>query len=91
MKRFLMMILTLSVSVSTLGQTARTTVNKTMDRVKHPKDFQVIEFRKGKANAVELRDLRTRPLFRNNSARSIAGDTYAVDLSAADGHFRLRS
>jgi hypothetical protein len=48
MKRFLMMILTLSVSVSTLGQTARTSVNKTMDRVKHPKDFQVIEFRKRK-------------------------------------------
>ena len=46
MKRFLMMILTLTVSALTLGQTAQSTMNKTMDRVKHLKDFQVIEFRR---------------------------------------------
>jgi hypothetical protein len=41
-----MMILTVTVGASTLGQTAQTTMNKTMDRVKHLKDFQVIEFRR---------------------------------------------
>src|SRR6266511_3868497 len=46
MKRFLMMILTLTVSALTLGQTAQPTMNKTMDRVKHLQDFQVIEFRR---------------------------------------------
>jgi hypothetical protein len=42
----LVMILTLTVSALTLGQTAQPSMNKTMDRVKHMKDFQVIEFRR---------------------------------------------
>jgi hypothetical protein len=45
MKTFLM-ILTLTVSALTLGQTPQPTMNKTMDRVKHMKDFQVIDFRR---------------------------------------------
>ncbi|HEV8367518.1 MAG TPA: hypothetical protein VGQ39_06155 [Pyrinomonadaceae bacterium] len=46
MKKFLMMILTLTISALTLGQTAQPARIKTMDRVKHLTDFQVIEFRR---------------------------------------------
>jgi len=46
MNRLLMMILTLSVCALTSGQTAQPARNKTMDRVKHLTDFQVIEFRR---------------------------------------------
>jgi hypothetical protein len=46
MNGFLMMILIITVSTLTLAQTAQLTENKAMDRVKHLKDFQVIEFRR---------------------------------------------
>ena len=46
MLRFLMKILLLTVSVTTFAQTGQTVGNKAMDRVKHLKDFQVIEFRR---------------------------------------------
>jgi hypothetical protein len=46
MKRFLPVILTLAVSTLTLGQTSQPAMNKAMDRVKHLRDFQVIEFRR---------------------------------------------
>jgi len=46
MNRFLMMILPLTVSALAFGQTAQNTMNRTMDRVKHLTDFQVIEFRR---------------------------------------------
>jgi len=41
-----MKILLLTVSVTTFAQTGQTVGNKAMDRVKHLKDFQVIEFRR---------------------------------------------
>jgi hypothetical protein len=53
MKRFLMMILTLTVSTLTLGQTPPPKLNRTMDRVKHLNDFQVIEFRRYTVKAGE--------------------------------------
>ena len=46
MNGFLMVILVLTLSTLTWGQTAPQTVNKAMDRVKHLRDFQVIEFRR---------------------------------------------
>ena len=46
MLRFLTKILLLTVSVTTFAQTGQTVGNKAMDRVKHLKDFQVIEFRR---------------------------------------------
>src|SRR5215468_8991806 len=44
--RFLTKILLLTVSVTTFAQTAQNSGNKATDRVKHLKDFQVIEFRR---------------------------------------------
>ena len=46
MLRFLTMILLLTVSATTFAQTAQNSGNKATDRVKHLKDFQVIEFRR---------------------------------------------
>jgi hypothetical protein len=46
MFRFLTTILLLTVSAATFAQTGQNTGNKAMDRVKHLKDFQVIEFRR---------------------------------------------
>jgi flavin-binding protein dodecin len=46
MLRFLTMILLLTVSDTTFAQTAQNSGNKATDRVKHLKDFQVIEFRR---------------------------------------------
>jgi flavin-binding protein dodecin len=44
--RFLTKILLLTVSVTTFAQTGQNAGNKAMDRVKHLKEFQVIEFRR---------------------------------------------
>src|SRR6266508_4163815 len=41
-----MLILTFNVGASTLRQTAQPAINKTLDRAKHIRDFQVIEFRR---------------------------------------------
>jgi hypothetical protein len=46
MLRFLTKILLLTISATTFAQTGQNTGNKAMDRVKHLKDFQVIEFRR---------------------------------------------
>ena len=46
MLRFLTMILLLTAGATTFAQTAQNSGNKTTDRVKHLKDFQVIEFRR---------------------------------------------
>jgi hypothetical protein len=46
MLRFLTMILLITVGVTTFAQTGRNSGNKAVDRVKHLKDFQVIEFRR---------------------------------------------
>jgi hypothetical protein len=46
MFRFLTTILLLIVSAMAFAQTGQNTGNKAMDRVKHLKDFQVIEFRR---------------------------------------------
>src|SRR5262245_59130585 len=46
MLRFLTMILLLTVSATTFAQTSQNSGNNSMDRVKHMKDFQVIEFRR---------------------------------------------
>jgi hypothetical protein len=46
MLRFLTIILLLTVSATALAQTDQNSRNKAMDRVKHLKDFQVIEFRR---------------------------------------------
>src|SRR5262245_33537596 len=46
MLRFLTMILLLTVGATTFAQTAQNSGNKAADRVKHLKDFQVIEFRR---------------------------------------------
>jgi hypothetical protein len=46
MLRFLTIILLLTVSAMTFAQTAQNSGNKATDRVKHLKDFQVIEFRR---------------------------------------------
>lgn len=46
MFRLLTTILLLTVSATTLAQTSQNTGNNAMDRVKHLKDFQVIEFRR---------------------------------------------
>ena len=46
MSRFLTMILLITVGATTFAQTGQNSGNKVMDRVKHLKDFQVIEFRR---------------------------------------------
>ncbi|HEY9434460.1 MAG TPA: hypothetical protein VI260_23615 [Blastocatellia bacterium] len=46
MLRFLTMILLITVGVTTFAQTGQNPGNKAVDRVKHLKDFQVIEFRR---------------------------------------------
>jgi NIPSNAP len=46
MIRFLTMILLITVGAATFAQTGQNSGNKAMDRVKHLKDFQVIEFRR---------------------------------------------
>ncbi len=46
MLRFLTTILLLTVSAATFAQTGQNTGNKVIDRVKHLKDFQVIEIRR---------------------------------------------
>ena len=46
MLRFLTMILLLTAGATTFAQTAQNSGNKATDRVKHLKDFQVIEFRR---------------------------------------------
>jgi hypothetical protein len=46
MRSFLMMTLMLTISSLASGQPTQRTVNKTMDRVKHLRDFKVIEFRR---------------------------------------------
>lgn len=46
MLRFLTKILLLTVSATTFAQTGQNAGNKAVDRVKHMKDFQVIEFRR---------------------------------------------
>jgi hypothetical protein len=46
MHRFLTMILLITVGATTFAQTGQNPGNKAVDRVKHLKDFQVIEFRR---------------------------------------------
>jgi hypothetical protein len=46
MLRFLTMILMITVGATTFAQTGQNSGNKAVDRVKHLKDFQVIEFRR---------------------------------------------
>jgi hypothetical protein len=46
MLRFLTMILLITVGPTTFAQTGQNSGNKAVDRVKHLKDFQVIEFRR---------------------------------------------
>jgi hypothetical protein len=46
MHRFLTMILLITVGATTFAQTGQNSGNKAVDRVKHLKDFQVIEFRR---------------------------------------------
>jgi hypothetical protein len=46
MLRFLTMILLITVGATTFAQTGQNSGNKAVDRVKHLKDFQVIEFRR---------------------------------------------
>jgi hypothetical protein len=46
MSRFLTMILLITVGAATFAQTSQNSGNNVMDRVKHLKDFQVIEFRR---------------------------------------------